>query len=368
MSDLKEESFGIYIHIPYCKSKCAYCSFVSDTRFSDCKEYINALIAEIEESAKNRCADTVYIGGGTPSALPRGELSRIMSVIRGNFLLSDDAEISAECNPDSATSGFFGECAKCGVNRVSIGLQSSNDELLKKIGRIHTFSQFAESVVRARSAGINNINADLMLGLPSQTETDVKAALDVVLGMGIEHISVYGLSVEKGTPLFESGYEVDEDRCADFYELCADILKENSYRRYEVSNFAKNGKVCRHNMKYWSGAPYLGFGAAAHSFYGGVRYRNTENREKYIGGERVENAVALTAEDRAEERIMLSLRTDEGLDLIAFEKEFGCDLAQKKSAEIERLMRYGLITLHSGRIRLTEQAYYKMNCVILALL
>ncbi len=368
MSKIEEESFGIYIHIPFCKSKCAYCSFVSDACLSDCKDYVDALIREIRDVGGGRHADTVYIGGGTPSVLKRGELKRIMSAVRENFSLFDNAEISSECNPDSATREFFDECVSSGVNRVSMGLQSANDALLKKIGRIHTFGQFTDSVEAARAAGLENIGADLMLGLPSQTEKDVTDALRAVIERGLKHVSVYGLSVEEGTPLYKSGYEPDEDMCADFYDLCYETLKSAGYHRYEVSNFAIAGKECRHNIKYWTSKPYLGFGVAAHSFYGNTRRENTADRKRYMTGERVEKITELTKADRIEETIMLSLRTDRGLDLTEFENKSGCDLLKSKRSEIDRLKKLGLINIDGKRLRLTEQAYYKMNYVILALL
>ena len=358
---------GIYIHIPYCRSKCFYCSFVSDTDFSDVGQYIDAVIAEIGERGGGRI-DSIYIGGGTPSILPRGEIARLLSAVRANFDVCGDCEISIECNPDSADEDFFRECAAAGVNRVSIGLQSACDALLKNAGRVHTFGQFEDCYLIARRCGMKNVNVDLMLALPGQTVRNAEESVEKVISLGAEHISVYGLSVEEGTLLDKSGYRPDEDVCAEMYERCCEVLKRSGYERYEVSNFALGGKRCRHNMKYWTDAPYFGFGAAAHSYDGVQRTANTSDRKKYIKGERVEMRSVLTRDDKTEERIMLSLRTADGLDLKKFFSDFGYSLEAAKEKQLSELVKSGMVEIGNGCLRLTEKAYYVMNGIIVSII
>ena len=362
------EKWGVYIHVPYCRSRCAYCSFVSGCDFSDMAAYKDALLSEIYARGGGKAVDSVYFGGGTPSVLERGFLAEILYAVGQSFELSSDCEISVECNPDSADGEFFEECASAGVNRASIGLQSSRDRLLKAVSRPHTFAQFIESVKAARSVGITNLNADLMLNLPGQTVHDVNDSLMRLIDFGIPHVSAYGLSVEKGTPLYESGYLPDEDRGADMYESAADILRAHGYERYEVSNFAANGKECRHNLKYWRRAPYVGLGLAAHSFDGRARSENTSDRSEYLKGNRTASRVVLSREDEIEETIMLALRTSNGLEHELLRRNCGYDLLKEKAGEIARLSRLGLVEVDSERLKLTDKAYYIMNSVIVSLI
>lgn len=362
------EKRGVYIHIPYCLSRCSYCSFVSGCDFSDMQSYKNAVISEIEERGGGEAVDSVYVGGGTPSVLKRGYLTEIFAALKRSFAIANDCEISVECNPDSASADFFAECAFVGVNRISIGLQSASDRLLKIVSRPHTFEQFVESVKAARKAGIENLSADLMLNLPTQTESDVKDSLRRLFELEIPHVSVYGLSVEKGTPLYESGYVPDEDRGVDMYESAVELLGLHGYGRYEVSNFAVKGRECRHNLKYWNRTPYVGIGLAAHSFDGKTRSENTCVRSEYLAGNRIASSVVLSREEEIEESIMLSLRTANGLDCGALLRKYGCDLLKEKAREIDRLIGLGLIQVENERLKLTDKAYYIMNSVIVSLL
>lgn len=366
---MSEKNSGIYIHIPYCKSRCDYCSFVSSSDCGNMKLYVDALLREMRQRGnKKTFADTVYVGGGTPSMLHRGALTRILKEVRDAFTVSSDAEITVECNPDSANGGFFVECAAAGVNRISVGLQSSDDNLLRSVNRAHTFSQFKRAINTAKACGINNISADLMLGLPAQRMEQVERSIDEVLSMDIKHVSVYGLTVEENTPLYERGYVPDEDLCAEMYGLCVKRLKEGGLNRYEVSNFAKTGYHSHHNMKYWTGAPYTGLGVAAHSYDGTMRLENTSNIAKYVTGSTLHQQIPLSRKDRMEERIMLSLRTSSGLDLAAFKKEFNTDLQLSRSEQIRRLLDLNLIEIDADVMRLCENAYYLMNEVIVSLI
>ena len=361
--------WGVYLHIPYCRSRCAYCNFVSGCDMSDTDAYVKALIGETERRGGGKRADTVYIGGGTPSVLPRGKLKEITDAVRRSFELSKDSEISIECNPDSASKAFFDECAECGVNRVSIGLQSTSDRLLRTVGRPHDYAQFLESVNAARAVGITNINADLMLNLPDQTVRDVTDSIDKLSALPLTHISVYGLSVEKGTPLEKSGYVPDEDRGADMYDAAVTALRKLGYVRYEVSNFALKGRECRHNLKYWDRSPYVGLGLAAHSFDGKyLRSFNTSDKAAYIGGNTLGGTEELTNSDAAEEYIMLSLRTAKGLDLEKLRLKYGVDLIKDRAAQMRHLMSHSLVEIDKNRLLLTDKAYYIMNSVIVSLI
>lgn len=358
-------SGGIYVHIPFCKSRCAYCSFVSSTDLSGQKTYVAALLREIERRA-GFDADTVYIGGGTPSTLYRGAISTILQALRAHNRIADGAEITIEANPDSASDEFFAECRDAGVNRISLGLQTTSDTLLRGIGRIHTFARFTEAFERAKRADMR-INVDLMLGLPDQTERDALDSLETVLRFDPGHISLYALSVEENTPLYTRGYVPDTDAQAAMYDACRQRMLSADYMRYEVSNFARKGQESRHNLKYWTMQPYLGLGAAAHSFDGHTRFSNTENVSAYMVGQSG-SAVRETDDDLREECIMLALRTAKGLDLSAYRARFGHDLLQEKKTEIERLVSEAFIRISDGYLRLTDAAFYVMNSIIVMLL
>lgn len=358
-------SGGIYVHIPFCKSRCAYCSFVSGTDFSGQKIYVAALLREIERRA-GFDADTVYIGGGTPSTLYRGAISAILQALRAHDRIAADAEITIEANPDSASDEFFSECRDAGVNRISLGLQTTSDALLGAIGRIHTFAQFMQAFERAKQAGMR-ISVDLMLGLPGQTERDALDSLETVLRLDPGHISLYALSVEENTPLYARGYVPDTDRQAAMYDACRQRLAAAEYARYEVSNFARAGQESRHNLKYWTMQPYLGLGAAAHSFDGRTRCANTENVAAYVNGA-ARTEICESDDELREEYIMLALRTAYGLDLQAYKARFRRDLLAEKKAEIERLTASGLLDVSAGRLRLNDDAFYIMNSIIIALI
>lgn len=357
---------GIYIHIPFCKKRCGYCSFVSCTDFSRQKAYVRALLSELAARRQSGGFDTIYIGGGTPSTLYRGGLTEIISAVSAGYALSSP-EITVECNPDSADDGFFAECADCGVNRVSLGLQTANDRLLSRIGRPHVYGQFLRAYERAKNL-TENVSVDLMLGLPDQDMRDLSDSLQKVVGLGPKHVSLYALKVEEGTPLYKEGFVPDEDAEADMYETAYRTLTENGFSRYEVSNFAVPGFESRHNSKYWDLTEYLGFGVAAHSLDGGVRSANTENIAAYIAGRRETERREIPDDERREEYIMLRLRTHDGIDLNDYRARFGRDLLFEKKAEIDGLVRGGFLCREGAKLALCEQAFYVMNSVVLRLL
>lgn len=359
-------SGGIYVHIPFCKAKCAYCSFVSITDLSQQKRYVAALLDEIKLRA-GFTADTIYIGGGTPSTLYRGAIREIIETVYCYNSIAENAEITVEANPESATEAFFDECLSAKVNRISFGLQAMSDILLHKIGRIHTVEQFLQAYEQAKTAKMR-INVDLMLGIPGQTDKDALDAVQTVGALDPGHISVYALTVEEDTPLCRSGFTVDEDEQATFYDACYHYLDKLGYKRYEVSNFARKGQESRHNQKYWAMEPYLGLGAAAHSFDGRVRRANTENVSAYIADRNNFTEIRETDDELREEFIMLSLRTTAGLNLIQYNELFGRDLYVEKMDAINRLIQSNLLVKETDHLHLTDNAFYIMNRIIVDLL
>lgn len=352
---------GIYIHIPYCAKRCTYCSFVSGALHESMPLYVKALIKEMSDRLiKDDEISTVYIGGGTPSVLYRGAITEIMQFIRSRCIVSSDAEITVECNPDSVTEDFVDEIVKAGVNRVSIGLQTDNDELLKKINRPHDKQGFLRAWKLLDC--IQNKSVDLMLGLPGQSKDDLVSSLTLVNSLNAPHVSLYALKVEEGTLLYNSGYVVDEDLEADMYELAYKFLVDNGYTRYEVSNFCLDGKYSKHNFSYWDLVDYYGFGVSAHSYLDGKRIANNDNINKYILGS-IDREITDVSSDIAEEYIMLALRTNKGIDLDRL-KGYGVDLEKTKGDKLARLIKDGYIARDGNRIALTEGAYYIMNNII----
>lgn len=362
-----DKTYGAYIHIPFCKSKCDYCAFVSTPDMSLQSAYISALIDEIENSAERSASvDTVYIGGGTPSCLRGGALSDILDAVYKTFTVDADAEITVEVNPESCTESFAEECAACGVNRVSMGLQSSDDKILRSIGRLHDREGFLRAV-KLLGKKFDNISTDIILGLPEQTSADIENAVKIASDY-CAHVSVYALSVESGTKLCEIGYVADDDKIADFYDMAYRLLGDRRYMRYEVSNFALAGRQSRHNSKYWECLPYLGFGVAAHGYDGEyTRYYHSDDIKSYIADRKIE-INCLSDKDRFNEYVMLRLRTENGIDLSAFRRRFGFDIFEKKGREIDKLRRGGYLTVDDTRIRIAARYMFVMNGIIESLM
>ena len=359
---------GIYIHIPFCKQKCYYCDFPSYAGKEACQDaYLDALLFEIRKEGRayqDRIVDTVFFGGGTPSVLPKEALPRIIAALRESFTLADDAEVSAEANPGTVDKEKLTAWREAGIDRISFGVQSFHDSLLRNIGRIHTAEQATDAIKLAREAGFDNINLDLIYGLPSQTvamlEDDVKRAVS----LGIEHISVYGLIVEEDTVLeamVDEGKVTlpsDEDEEA-MYDHVTTHLEDIGYHRYEISNYARDGKVCRHNLKYWQFAEYLGLGSAAHSFVAGKRFANERSIDDYIRRMTEEGTARLddeaeTIEELRGEYVFLALRTTEGIDTEDFQKTFGMDFFVQYGDIINRMMTQGLLMRDGRYVRLTK--------------
>lgn len=361
------KTVGLYIHIPFCSSKCDYCAFTSFFANEDKqREYIKFLKNEIEQTNYDGKIATVYIGGGTPSFLYEGGITEIFESINNTFVLEANCEITIEGNPNSITAQKILEWKANGINRVSVGLQTTNDNLLKFVNRKHNYDDFLKTVEELNNADFNNISCDLMLGLPNQTLDDVKNDLYKILEIGdiIKHISVYGLKVEPNTPLEINNYLVDEDLSADMYDYVCDVLQNAGYYRYEVSNFSKKGYESRHNLNYWSRGNYFGFGLAAHSFINNVRYANPVSLIEYYQGK--EETTILTIEDAKEEFIMLALRLCEGIDTQEYQRQFGESFFERYKKAIDKLQNNGLINITEERyISINPKYFGVMNSIII---
>lgn len=358
-----EKTYGVYIHIPFCRAKCKYCAFVSTPDFSLQDAYVDTLIKEINSSEyRTGIVDTVYIGGGTPSCLYRGRLARIMSAVRNNFRVSDCAEITVECNPESVSADFIAECKDCGINRISMGLQSSCDNVLRAIGRVHTYADYIKAV-ELLSRSFDNISSDIILGLPEQDGDDIVNSVTTV-SRYCSHISVYALTVENGTPLYDIGYDPSDDDIADLYDLAYAKLNDLGFRRYEVSNFALNGRVSRHNKKYWECKPYIGFGVAAHGYDGyRTRFMHGDDIVRYIASPKAES-YSLTDKDLYNEYVMLRLRTEKGIVLKDFRNRFGYDFCASNAALIDRFRSEKLIVCADGAVKISHDKMLVMNSII----
>ena len=372
---------GIYVHVPFCRSKCQYCDFYSLTEKEDSvwEGYLEAVCAHIREAgalAPNHLVDTIYFGGGTPSLLGADRIAQILTAIRKSFDVSDNAEITFEANPDSVNSKLLRRLRSEGFNRVSLGIQCDNDEILKKLGRPHSYAQAVEAVKLIRKRGYRNVSVDLMYGLPGQSLDDWRKTLRHVLSLEPEHMSCYGLKVEEGTPLAE--YQeycnlADDDTQADMYLAAVEILKKHGYRQYEISNFCKRGQVSRHNLKYWTGGEYLGFGPDASSDFGGRRFAIVRDLHAYIEGIKTGGQVLTEVQDvapreRAGEYLMMRLRTTTGINPEEYEKQYLLPFAPLR----EYLLVYkqqGLAEeTYDGRWHLTPAGFLLSNSIISDLL
>lgn len=368
-------ALGLYIHIPFCKAKCAYCDFYSLAHSEEKMDaYMAALLRHLEEVAPRAAGmqvDTVYFGGGTPSYLGAARLCRILQTVLRRYDVARDAEITLEANPDSA--GDWKELRRlrrAGFNRLSLGVQSTDDALLRRIGRVHTYEQVQQAVTAARKAKFTDLSLDLIYGLPGQTMEGWQRTLADAVALGPEHLSCYGLKLEEGTPLWQQLQTLtlpDDDAQADMYLYTVAALGEMGYEQYEISNFAKPGKASRHNLKYWRMEEYAGFGPGAHSDFGGVRYGYVRDIDSYIAGRLVlsesENDSTLA---RDYEYVMLSLRTAAGIDRQTFEKRYR-QRFQPMEVLFEQYEKAGLASRTEGGWRLTPKGFLVSNSIIAAL-
>lgn len=371
---------GIYVHIPFCASKCEYCDFYSlrDQPESVMDSYLDVVCRHIQETgalAPEYVVDTVYFGGGTPTHFGAEGLAEILTQIRRSFDVSDSAEITFEANPESVTDALLKRLRAEGFNRVSLGIQCDDDEILAKIGRPHTYEQAVNAYDRIRHFGFQNVSVDLIYGLPGQSLGAWQQTLENVLTLHPEHISCYGLKVEEGTPLY--GYQAyadlaDDDTQADMYLSAVEILKEHGYRQYEISNFARRGKVSRHNLKYWMGMEYIGFGPDASSDFASKRYSYVRSLPEYIagirnGGQIIRELNQIPTRERAGEYVMMRLRTIGGINRQEYESAFLLPFDP-----LEKLLQmneqHGLARFENGRWHLTPRGFLVSNSIISDLL
>ena len=374
-------TLGLYLHIPFCARKCNYCDFCSAKESADTRRsYVSALVshlAAMAPRARDRVIDTVYFGGGTPTMLSPADFSRIMDTVRACFTLSPHAEITTECNPVTYTDGLFEGLLAAGINRVSIGLQSTNAKELSLLGRLHTADDFYHTLAAARRAGVANISADVMFGIPAQTPRSFAETLAVLCDLSPEHISAYGLRIEEGTPFHTMRDTLpfpDEDAEAEMAELVSTYLPSRGYDRYEISNYARNGMESRHNLRYWQGEEYLGFGPAAHSFFEGVRYETPADTAAYIAAvtrgdtdSLVSDPHVLTAHEAREEYTMLRLRLSRGIDKLDFSHRFGISFGDAYG-DLTPLVKGGFLTDDGNRIAFTARGMQVSNAILSDLL
>ncbi len=363
---------GLYIHIPFCKSKCPYCDFYSyRCKSEETGIYVEALLNEINTLSRVSNfvkepfkADTLYLGGGTPSVLSGEELYRIITTTREKFQITDSAEITVECNPKSDIDGILPYLIKAGVNRISLGLQSAVDKERKALGRLSDKSRVKAVIELLKTNGITNISLDVMLGIPYQTNETLKETLDFVTESGVPHISAYMLKIEEGTQFYKNYNKYnfpDDEKTIEFYNQCADALEKAGFNHYEISNFAKEGYESRHNTKYWELENYLGIGPGAHSYIDGKRFYFNSNTESFIKGEK---AVFDSLGGDAEEYIMLKLRLKKGFCLSELKTLYGEKALTKIKNKSPLFKEQGLINFDGERLSLTRKGYLLSNAVI----
>ncbi|MDD2573871.1 MAG: radical SAM family heme chaperone HemW [Bacillota bacterium] len=370
--------YALYVHIPFCIKKCHYCDFVSFPGMEDMQEdYVAALLAEMA-LYRGRDLRTVYLGGGTPTCMDPVFISRILEGIGRYFGTSRCVEVSIEANPGTLSDEMLDCLKKTGINRLSIGLQSWNPDELKVLGRVHNRADFIESYRRARKKGFDNINIDLIFGIPGQTMESWAKTLESIAGLRPEHISCYSLKIEEGTAFHRMLSEgviqkPDPDLDRDMYHFAVDYLCHRGYERYEISNFAKKGRECVHNLAYWDNRPYTGIGVAAHSYGNGVRRWNTADIHRYCsmlkkGLPPVEGTETLSASEEMFETIFLKLRTRWGIDFKEFEERFGKDLRTLYGGQLEGLEKDGFVETDGRGFWLTPRGIDLSNRVFVQFL
>ena len=372
---------GIYVHVPFCRSKCQYCDFYSLTTKDDnlLDGYLDAVCDHIKEAgplAPNYKVDSIYFGGGTPSFFGADGLAIILTAIRRCFDVTADAEITFEANPDSVSDKLLHRLRAEGFNRVSLGIQCDNDEILKRIGRPHTYAQAVSAFQRIRKAGFRNISVDLIYGLPGQTLQSWQDTLDHVLQLNPEHISCYGLKLEEGTPLYEYRDYAnlpDDDLQADMYLAAVETLRGRGFKQYEISNFCRKGLQSRHNLKYWTGGEYLGFGPSASSDFAGKRFTLVRDLHTYIlgireGGEVMEDVQEIPLRERAGEYLMLRLRTSLGINREEYERMFLLPFDPLEQVLRKHESYYHTAQDGDGRWFLTAKGFLTSNDIISDLL
>lgn len=387
---MNKRELELYIHIPFCARKCAYCDFLSFAAPERAyREYVDKLIEEIYGQSENFAGyrvTTIFVGGGTPSILPAQLIEELFAALCACFDIAEDAEITIEANPGTLTMEKLETYLQSGINRLSIGLQSADDQELRCLGRIHTYDDFLKSYQRARQAGFANINVDLMSALPGQDLHSWKTTLRKVMMLKPEHISAYSLIIEQGTPFFDRYGDdgdvalsgglgqlpdlPDEDTDREIYHLTKEMMAAQGYERYEISNYAKPGYECRHNIGYWTGAEYLGLGLGASSYTFGYRYHNTADLKEYLSldlreaGAAARDIEELSLEDKMEEFMFLGLRMMDGVSGSEFLGRFGHNMWNVYGDMLPKLREQGLIEVEAPMVRLTELGIDVSNGVL----
>lgn len=374
--NIKQQMAGIYIHIPFCKQRCSYCAFYSTTLYNIRERYVDALCKEIamrKEYAGGAPIETIYLGGGTPSTLSMEQLKRICDTVYAAYQVSPAPEVTIECNPDDLTPDFLAQLKVLPFNRISMGVQSFNDTQLKRLGRRHDAAKARQAVANARTAGYSNISIDLIFALPGSTIDEWEHDLESAIALRPDHLSAYNLTYEEGTPMhraLERGdfTELSEEDNITQFQILISRLKEAGYRHYEISNFALPGRESRHNSSYWNDTPYIGCGAAAHSYNGTSRQWNIADIQEYIKGIENGNPVfeieELTEEERYNDTILTRLRTAEGIPLEWMKKKFGKRLNDYMQSAAEKEIAFGNLKAENGHLSLSEKGIFISDAVI----
>ncbi len=371
------DALGMYLHIPFCLRKCNYCDFCSypDRDATVRERYVDRLCEELiarSDSVSGRAVDTLYFGGGTPTLLSCAQIEQLMDTVRSHYTLLPDTEITVECNPATANTEKLTALRTLGINRLSIGAQSANDAELASLGRLHRFSDTVATVRAARAAGFDNLSLDLMYGIPHQTKNSFAATLQAILALSPEHLSVYSLIVEPNTPFYDTRDTLplpDEDSLCDMTDHLLATLRAAGYERYEISNFARDTHVSRHNLHYWRLDDYLGFGPAAHSLLGNVRTGHSRDLDAYLAGEdTTEEEEMLDDAAARDEYLMLRLRLTAGVDKKDFFDRFGVAFDTLYGKRAAPFVRKGLLVDVGDRIFFTDQGFSVSNAVLSELL
>jgi oxygen-independent coproporphyrinogen III oxidase len=369
-----ETALGVYVHLPFCPYLCPYCDFAKwPMRASSAKHYLTALYVELQ-SCPQEPAATIFLGGGTPNAYDAGSIARLLARIGTHFRVAgDQREVSIEINPELVSDGDFERYQASGVTRLSIGVQSFDSQEMAVLGRKHTAEQVHAVVRSARAAGIASISIDLMFGTPGQTAQSWRRSLEETIGLGVDHVSAYGLTVEAGTPFAawqarEPSAFLDDAAEAEQYALAIETLAEAGYEQYEISNFARSGHRCKHNQNYWANGEYVGLGVGAASYRGGLRSAHTRSLAEYVDAALSGRAIPGDAErleglKRTGEAIMLALRTAQGVELRAFKERYGVDVLEHYAPVVSRFSEAGLLERTDDSMRLTERGRFVANDV-----
>lgn len=352
-----------YIHIPFCVQKCNYCAFVSYNRLQRKKTYIRALINEIQSNYKGEELKTLYFGGGTPSLLTIDEVRDIISC----FNITIDTEVTFEVNPNKLKLDYLIGLKQLGINRLSIGAQTFESDILKFIGRLHTTNDITDAVKNARFAGFENISLDLIYGLPSQTLKSLEDSLNKAIQLNVDHISLYGLKIEEGTPFSIMSFDnlPDDDMQADMYLLASDVLKNAGFEKYEISNFSKNRLYSHHNLNYWDANTYYGFGCGAHGYENDYRYENEIDLEKYIENPLLKKVkTQLTQQEKIEESIFLGFRKASGIDAVQLEQKYNYNFEKNNKAAIEKFISSGYLVKTDRGYSFSDEGFLLSNEIL----